>query len=136
MRIRTFFGLLLVAHLAAVEDPPAVPLAFQGDWEAVVEEVRGDYTAWYRPDDVTPVAISRIGLLRTLDGGGGGIHFLLVTDPHDRQRVTARRPLPGLPVEEVVIVDDGDGCLVVTVTLPEHGGMRLRLGRPLPRANG
>jgi hypothetical protein len=127
---------LLLTSAAAAADH-AVPMAFRGEWEAAVVAVDGDYAMWYRPGDLTLVSVNRIGLLRTLDGGGGTIHFLLQTVPDTTDRVTAERPLPTIQAtESVEMTARHDGTLDISVSIPGRGTMRLVLGRPMPHANG
>ncbi len=125
-------ALVCTASLRAVE--PAIPAVFIGEWRATIVSAQGDYAQWYRPGDVSDVAISRLGILRTLDGGGGLIHFALLVeaDPAGAPRVVADRLLPGsIGIEHVIITVDHD-VLRVEVEIPDVGRMELELAQMLP----
>lgn len=132
LNLRLFVLLAALIGLSAAE--PAIPRVFIGEWTATVIAVEGDYGKWYRPGDTTDVAISRLGILRTLDGGGGTIHFLLIDKPDEKagKRVVATRVIPGLPDAERVTITADHGVLRVLVRIKDLGRMELELEEMLP----
>lgn len=120
-----------------------IPLVFVGEWRATILESAGDYGQWYRPGDTTDVLISRFGILRTLDGGGGQIHFLLHVPAKEAEgkpvTVEAIRHLPFLGkngMDEHVTITDREGQLEIVVEIEGVGRMRMELAQILPRGVG